>query len=114
MTTALARLDYRTADAAQAAITNLIAAPTEVNGHAIRSHPKAAPGVSDRDAELVAAAARIVARARHDGRRLGQAALASRLRRDGYTVANDRLRWLSAASGLEAHHTERDGGPPGG
>ena len=114
MTTTLARLDYRTADAAQAAITNLIAAPAEVNGRAIRSHPRAASGVSDRDTELVAAAARIIAGARHDGRRLSQAALAARLRRDGYTVANDRLRWLSAASGLEPHHMEPDGGPPGG
>jgi hypothetical protein len=85
-----------------------------VNGHPTRSHPRASAGAGDHDVELVVAAARIVAGARHDGHRLSQAALAARLRRDGYTVANDRLRWLSAASGLEPHHIEPDGGPPGG
>ena len=127
MTTALARLDYRTADAAQAAITSLIASPTlptqgpengtptaPVNGHAARSHPRASAGAGDRDVELVAAATRIVAGTRHDGGRLSQAALAARLRRDGYTVANNRLRWLSAASGLQPRHAEPDGRPSGG
>jgi hypothetical protein len=127
VTTTLARLDYRTADAAQAAITNLIASPISprpgpengtpmvpVDGYATRGHPRAAAGSGDRDVQLVAAATRIVAGARHDGGRLSQAALAARLRRDGYAVANDRLRWLSGVSGLQPRHTEPDGRPPGG
>lgn len=94
MTMMLARLDYRTADAAQAAITNLIASPTlptqgpengtpmaPVNGHATRSHLRASAGSGDRDVELVAAATRIVAGARHDGGRLSQAALAAKVLR---------------------------------
>ena len=60
------------------------------------------PDAGDRDAELVAAATRIVADARQDGTRLSQIALAEKLRREGYTVANNRLRWLAAVSGLEA------------
>ena len=85
-----------------------------VNGHATRSHPRASAAAGDRDVELVAAATRIVAGARHDSGRLSQAALAARLRRDGHTVANNRLRWLSAASGLQPRHAEPDGRPPGG
>ena len=52
--------------------------------------------------ELVAAARRIVADTRHAGTRLSQIALAEKLRSEGYKVANNRLRWLAAVSGLEA------------
>jgi hypothetical protein len=152
-TTTLARLDYDTADAAQAAIANLIsstpspapapdgdtrpaqpavrdAAGTEIavqdrrhtaslNGHrltddtparavtAARAAPETSqqeddPDAGDRDAELVAAARRIVADAKQAGIRLGQIPLAEKLRSEGYKVANNRLRWLAAVSGLEA------------
>jgi hypothetical protein len=56
----------------------------------------------DRETELVAAARRIVADTRHAGTRLSQIALAEKLRSEGYKVANNRLRWLAAVSGLEA------------
>jgi len=154
-TATLARLDYRTADAARAAIASLIsstpaAAPvsdpahpaareataTEIavevrppsaslNGHgldggtparvvtAAGTRPEASrreddPDPGDRDAELVAAARRIVAGTRHAGTRLSQIALAEKLRSEGYKVANNRLRWLAAVSGLEA---DEDGEP---
>jgi len=105
MTAALARLDYRTADAAQTAIASLIASPA-----APRPAPDADDGVpgdvsdADQDAGLVAAASRIVARARRNGSRLSQVALGQELRSQGYTVANSRLRWLSSASGLVPRH----------
>ena len=60
------------------------------------------PDPGDRDKELVAAARRIVADTRHAGTRLSQIALAEKLRSEGYKVANNRLRWLAAVSGLEA------------
>jgi hypothetical protein len=60
------------------------------------------PDPGDRDTELVAAARRIVAGTRHAGTRLSQIALAEKLRGEGYKVANNRLRWLAAVSGLEA------------
>jgi len=60
------------------------------------------PDPGDRDAELVAAARRIVAGVRHADTRLSQIALAEKLRSEGYKVANNRLRWLAALSGLEA------------
>ena len=60
------------------------------------------PDPGDRDAELVAAARRIVADTRHAGTRLSQIALAEKLRGEGYKVANNRLRWLAAVSGLES------------
>ena len=60
------------------------------------------PDPGDRDAELVAAARRIVAGTRHAGTRLSQIALAEKLRSEGHKVANNRLRWLAAVSGLEA------------
>jgi hypothetical protein len=60
------------------------------------------PDPGDRDAELVAAARRIVAGTRHVGTRLSQIALAEKLRSEGHKVANNRLRWLAAVSGLEA------------
>jgi len=146
MTAALARLDYRTADAAQAAITNLIASPVaakpgpdtgartgrpiaqdgtagmtaagdstlvnQINGHPANNQLHDVHEGGDRDAQLVAAAVRIVARAARDGSRLSQAALADRLRREGYTVANNRLRWLSSVSGLEPRHVAEPDGQP--
>jgi hypothetical protein len=152
-TATLARLDYDTADAAQAAIANLISSPAaaapapdpasrpaqpaardatgteiavqdcrhtaSVNGHRLtdgtpaRAVPAAGagpetsqqednPDAGDRDAELVSAARRVVADARQAGTRLSQIALAEKLRGEGYKVANNRLRWLAAVSGLEA------------
>jgi hypothetical protein len=144
-TATLARLDYRTADAAHAAIASLIsstpaAAPASghpaasdataaeiagknrtdtasLNGHhldgctppavmAAAAEPETSrqddldPG--DRETELVAAARRIVADTRQAGTRLSQIALAEKLRSEGHKVANNRLRWLAAVSGLEA------------
>jgi hypothetical protein len=53
-----------------------------------------------RDRELVEAARRIAADAARDGSRLSQAALAEKLRNEGWTIANDRLSWLAATIGL--------------
>jgi hypothetical protein len=148
MTTALARLDYHTPDAANAAIANLIAAPvaaklrpdtpartahpaaqdgtadtnaaqrrtptSQISGHPATSQPHDGPDTGARDAQLVAAAIRIVAAAARDGGRLSQVSLADRLRREGYTVANSRLRWLSTVSGLQPRHAAGpDPQPPG-
>jgi Protein of unknown function (DUF2637) len=148
-TATLARLDYGTADAADAAIAGLIssvpaaalvsdpahpaardAAAAEIavedrvpsaslNGHGLGAGAPARavtvagavpetsqreddPDPGDRDTELVAAARRIVTGTRHAGTRLSQIALAEKLRSEGYKVANNRLRWLAAVSGLEA------------
>jgi uncharacterized protein DUF2637 len=150
-TATLARLDYGTADAAHAAIANLIssapaAAPVPDPAHpapapadataaeiAAEVHTRRAsrsghglsggtparavtaagadpetsrleddPDPGNRDTELVAAARRIVAGTRHAGTRLSQIALAEKLRSEGHKVANNRLRWLAAVSGLEA------------
>ena len=60
------------------------------------------PEPGGRDTKLVAAARRIVADTMHAGARLSQVALAEKLRSEGYKVANNRLRWLAAVSGLEA------------
>jgi hypothetical protein len=104
LTMTLAVLDYDTARAAHAVIGNLIAWPTaatpppDSDARRQRDQP---PDIGSRDAELVAAAARIVASVQHDGARLSQTALAAKLRSQGYTVANYRLRWLAAASGLD-------------
>jgi hypothetical protein len=91
----LARLDYRTPDAGQAAITSLITSPAtaapRLDADASAGHPAAPGGADGHDAQLVAAATRIVAAAVHAGDRLSQAALAGQLRREGYTVANGRL-----------------------
>ena len=106
-TVALAMLDYRTPDAAQAAIGNLIASPTAAKpklDNQEESKPEEAPDTGNRDAQLVAAANRIVADKMRDGGRLSQAALAEKLRSQGYTVANNRLRWLSSTIGLEPRH----------
>ena len=63
--------------------------------------PEASPASAGAgDGALADAAARIVAGARQQGARLSQAALAGQLRAQGYSVANHRLRWLAAASGL--------------
>ncbi len=93
LTRQLARLDYATADAARAAIASLITTPGP-------------PPAEDRDhdRQLLAAAARIVAEAAHDGGKLSQTALAAKLRSQGYSIPNDRLRWLSAACGLGTRH----------
>jgi hypothetical protein len=147
MTTELARLNYHTPDAAQAAIANLITAPAAakpqsgaaartanptaqdgtavknaaqqrtpagpINGHS-SSKPPDLDDAGARDVELVAAAIRIVAAAARDGGRLSQVSLAKRLRREGYTVANSRLRWLSAVSGLQPRPAAGpDPQPPG-
>jgi Protein of unknown function (DUF2637) len=118
LTVALARLDYHTPDAAQVAIGNLIASPAaakpEPDSQENRQ-PEEAPDTSDRDAQLVTAAARIVADAMRVGDRLSQAALAEKLRSQGYTVANNRLRWLSSTIGLEPRYAvEPDRRPLGG
>jgi hypothetical protein len=52
----------------------------------------------DHDGEIIAAAAGILADARQHGERLSQKALAGKLRRDGYRVANHTLRGLLAAA----------------
>jgi hypothetical protein len=126
MTAALARLDCRTPDAAQAAIANLIGSPpapkpgsgtgTRTPANRINGHPAGSVNDADaRDAQLVAAAIRIVAAAGRDGGRLSQVSLADRLRREGYTVANSRLRWLAAVSGLQPRHPAGpDPQPPAG
>jgi len=105
MTATLARLDYRTADAGQAAIASLITSPAtaapRLDAGASAGHPATPGDAGGHDAQLIAAAARIVAAAMQAGDRLSQAALAGQLRREGYTVANGRLRWLACASGLE-------------
>jgi hypothetical protein len=125
MAATLARLDYRTADTARAAIANLIASPTtprpaqnvdtrtvsQINGHPASSVLTYLSD-GDHDAELVAAASRIVARARQDGGRLSQIALGRELRNQGYTIANNRLSWLSCASGLTPRHDPEPNGQP--
>jgi hypothetical protein len=59
------------------------------------------------DRLLIDAAARIVAETRVAGDGLSQAELARRLRAGGYSIANGRLRWLSAVSGLQPDGAER-------
>jgi hypothetical protein len=58
------------------------------------------PGHGDR--ELIEAATRVVAETQMRGERLSQVGLAQQLRAQGYRIANERLRWLAAASGLES------------
>jgi hypothetical protein len=146
MTATLARLDYRTPDAAQHAIASLIASPTsdrpqpdadtdpappaahngtavdrpipdrlppgQVNGHPAGIGATDVPRPGDRDAQLAAAATRIVLDAMRNGDHLSQAALAVKLRSEGHTVANNRLHWLSTVSGLDPRHaTEPDSHP---
>ena len=88
-----------------AVTTPVPAVPAHRTGQAGSQRPDADAADADgRDAQLIAAATRIVADARHDGSRLSQAALAEKLRGQGYSIANDRLRWLSAVSGLAPRH----------
>ena len=148
MTAALARLDYHTADAAQAAIANLIASPAAAkpgpDTGARTGHPIAQDGTAgmtappdrtsvnqinghpaiDSCATSIDRRPRCPAcRSRHPHRRRGRARGLSpqpgrpcrQLRREGYTVANNRLRWLSSVSGLEPRHaTEPDRQPRAG
>ena len=119
----LARLDYSTAEAAQAAIDALITSgaavpspgpPARLAGPAASGGPAAcseayASQDPDQDGQLIADAVRIVTDARQHGERLSQRALGDRLRRDGHRVANHALRsLLAAATGLAA-----GGRPPG-
>jgi len=53
------------------------------------------------DGELVDAARSIIADAERRGVRLTQAALARGVRAQGHRIANDRLRWLASACGLQ-------------
>ena len=73
------------------------------------------PG-GDRDGQIIAAAAGILAEARQHGERLSQKALGGKLRRGGYRVANHSLRGLlAAASGrIEASSLSEPGKIPGG
>jgi len=50
---------------------------------------------------LIAAAREVVRQARLQGIRLSQTGLARQLRAQGFTIANERLRWLASASGLD-------------
>lgn len=74
--------------------------PAPTGGQPTRPRPRSRQ-TGDGDRLLVDVAARIVAEARIAGGHLSQAALARQLRADGYRIANDRLRWLASASGLE-------------
>ena len=75
--------------------------PTSAISEQAPGHPEASPASAGAgDGALADAAARIVAGARQQGARLSQAGLAGQLRAQGYSVANHRLRWLAAASGL--------------
>lgn len=61
-----------------------------------------------RDARLIAAAACILAEVKGRGDRLSQTALAERLRSQGHSIANERLRWLLAeATNLAADQHQR-------
>jgi hypothetical protein len=66
--------------------------------------PEGAANHDGRDARLIAVATRIIADAAQEGSPLSQVALAEKLRSQGHSISNDRLRWLSAASGLEPGH----------
>ena len=88
---------------------------SQINGHSANRQPQGVHDLGACDAQLVTAAISIVAAAARHGGRLSQAGLAERLRREGYTVANSRLRWLSTVSGLQPRHAARpDPQPPGG
>ncbi len=55
---------------------------------------------SGQDDRLIEAAREILNEASQDGVRLSQSALARRLRARGHRIANERLRWLAATTGL--------------
>jgi hypothetical protein len=123
-TATLALLDYTTPDEARAAIASMItvdalpasgmsedAQDLPVEGpHTARTDDPGAeeddgsPLENDSagadDARLVEAARRIAADAALDGVRLSQTALADRLRKEGWKIANNRLSWLAAAIDL--------------
>jgi hypothetical protein len=65
------------------------------NGHQAGTLRQAA------DRLLIDAASQIVTQARQEGLDLSQAGLARDLRARGLSIANDRLRWLAAVSGLK-------------
>jgi hypothetical protein len=147
MTTALATLDYGSADEAHAAIGSLITVaalpaleqgcdpaparsapgngspdPQTATRPAATPEPEPDPlsarcGTANTDAadgsagpvpespagldgELVEAARQIAAAAALDGIRLSQAALVEQLRQQGWSIANDRVRWLAATVGI--------------
>jgi Protein of unknown function (DUF2637) len=60
------------------------------------------PRQEGRDGPLIEVAAGLVAQAKLRGDGLSQAALARQLRAEGYSIANERLRWLATVSGLDA------------
>lgn len=70
------------------------AAGTSMNGHSSRHQPQST------DRLLVDAASEVVTQARQQGIRLSQSALARELRAQGLSIANGRLHWLAATSGL--------------
>jgi hypothetical protein len=81
--------------------------PNGLTGHAAAGNGRPAFGPypdqgrpGDADSPLVDAAMRIVTQARQQGARISQADLARQLRAEGYSIANDRLRWLATVSGL--------------
>jgi hypothetical protein len=64
---------------------------------------------------FAAVAATIVLDAIRNGSRLSQSALAVKLRSEGCTIANNRLRWLSSVSSLDpCPATEPDSHPRAG
>lgn len=66
----------------------------------------------NQDAQLIGAAASILAEATRRGGRLSQTGLAGKLRSQGYGIANERLRWLLAeATNVAAGHPVSE--PPG-
>lgn len=66
--------------------------------------PRAEAAGTAADDQLIAAARAIVAASARDGNRLSQTALAERLRSQGHSIGNARLRWLSEESGLDTRH----------
>lgn len=138
LTPELARLNYATPEAAQAAIASMISLSPLAT---LPPNPKANSGPlgsdADRDStarsrasmdridhqaagqdgssdgQLIAAAARIVAEARQRGERLSQKTLGDKLRHEGHRVANHSLRELmTAASSLNAGSRTLTGWPP--
>jgi Protein of unknown function (DUF2637) len=66
----------------------------------------------NRDAQLIAAAASILAEAMRHGDRLSQTALAEKLRSQGHSIANERLRWLLAEASNLAPDQHPGSEPP--
>ena len=118
LTVTLAGLDTATSQPARAVLAGLITpelASTLADGQPARSRSaggsRTRPGTlaADRvldlrqsgDGQLIDAAIGIVTQASQQGVRLSQAELARQLRARGLSIANDRLRWLAGATGLE-------------